>query len=119
MLRFKSIYIEDMKSNIHPTYYKDAKVISAGKVIFTTGATVPEIRVDIHSGNHPFYTGKQRIIDTENLAKKFEKRSHSINTSQVLAKKAKKIERVRKTTKIDTDSSKLTLKDMLKEMQGK
>jgi ribosomal protein L31 len=47
MLRFKSIYIEDMKSNIHPTYYKDAKVISAGKVIFTTGATVPEIRVDI------------------------------------------------------------------------
>ena len=54
MLRFKSIYIEEMKSNIHPTYYKDAKVISAGKVIFTTGATVPEIRVDIHSGNHPF-----------------------------------------------------------------
>jgi ribosomal protein L31 len=73
---------------------------------------------EVHS-KPPFYTGKQRIIDTENLAKKFEKRSHSINTSQVLAKKAKKIERVRKTTKIDTDSGKLTLKDMLKEMQGK
>lgn len=108
-----------MKKNIHPTYYPEAKIISEGKVIFVTGATVPEIKVEIWSGNHPFYTGKQRIIDTENLAKKFEQRVAGADTSKVQSKKQKKLDRVKKTTKIDTGASKVTLKDMLKEFNSK
>lgn len=108
-----------MKKDIHPKYYNDAKVISEGKVIFTTGASVPEIKVDIWSGNHPFFTGKQRIIDTENLAKKFTARAEGANVAKVQNKKQKKLDRIKKTTKVDTSSGKVTLKDMLKQMNSK
>ena len=36
-----------------------------GEVVMTTGATQPEIHVDVWSGNHPFFTGTQKILDTE------------------------------------------------------
>ena len=41
------------KPDIHPTWYPDAKVICNGEVVMTTGATQPEIHVDVWSGNHP------------------------------------------------------------------
>jgi ribosomal protein L31 len=52
------------KPDIHPTWYPDAKVICNGEVVMTTGSTQPEIHVDVWSGNHPFYTGTQKILDT-------------------------------------------------------
>jgi large subunit ribosomal protein L31 len=59
------------KSEIHPTWYPEAKVICNGEVIMTVGSTKPEIHVEIWSGNHPFYTGTQKIIDTEGRVDRF------------------------------------------------
>ena len=53
-----------MKAAIHPKWYEDAKVICACGNTFTTGATVPEIRVEICYNCHPFYTGQMRFVDT-------------------------------------------------------
>ena len=59
------------KSDIHPTWYPEAKVICNGEVVMTTGATQPEIQVDVWSGNHPFFTGTQKILDTEGRVDRF------------------------------------------------
>jgi large subunit ribosomal protein L31 len=63
-----------MKEKIHPKWYPDAKVIHEGEVIMTVGSTKPELRVEIWSGNHPFYTGQQRLVDTEGQVERFMKR---------------------------------------------
>lgn len=63
-----------MKAEIHPKYYTEAKVICACGNTWTTGSTKSEIRVDICSNCHPFYTGEQRIIDTEGQVDRFYKR---------------------------------------------
>ncbi|MCX7914441.1 MAG: 50S ribosomal protein L31 [Thermodesulfovibrionales bacterium] len=62
-----------MKEKIHPEYYK-AKVICACGESFETGSTRKSIRVDICSKCHPFFTGKQKIIDTEGRVERFKKK---------------------------------------------
>jgi large subunit ribosomal protein L31 len=65
-----------MKKDIHPTYYTEAKVIcsSCGKT-WTTGSTRKEIRLDLCSNCHPFFTGEaQRILDTEGQVDRFYKK---------------------------------------------
>ena len=59
------------KPDIHPTWYPDAKVICNGEVVMTTGSTQQEIHVDVWSGNHPFFTGTQKILDTEGRVDRF------------------------------------------------
>ena len=59
------------KPDIHPTWYPEAKVICNGQVVMTTGSTQPELHVDVWSGNHPFYTGTQKILDTEGRVDRF------------------------------------------------
>ena len=63
-----------MKAKIHPKYYPDAKVICACGNTWTTGATVPEIKVDVCSACHPFFTGEQRIVDTAGQVDRFMRR---------------------------------------------
>lgn len=63
-----------MKTDIHPKYHKDARVICVCGNTFTTGSTLPEIKVDICSECHPFYTGKQKLIDTEGRIERFRKK---------------------------------------------
>ncbi len=62
-----------MKPDIHPDYV-DAKVTCACGETFQTRSTKPEIKVEICSQCHPFYTGKQKIMDTEGRVEKFIKR---------------------------------------------
>lgn len=65
-----------MRANIHPTYYPDAKVTcaSCGNT-WTTGSTRKEIRVDICSNCHPFFTGEaSRILDIEGQVDRFYKK---------------------------------------------
>lgn len=62
------------KANLHPEWYADARVTCQCGNTWTTGATVPEIRTEICSNCHPFYTGEQRIVDTEGRVDKFMKR---------------------------------------------
>ncbi len=61
------------KKGIHPEWYK-TKIFCDGKVILEVGSTKSEMSVDFWSGNHPFYTGSQRIIDAEGRVEKFEKK---------------------------------------------
>ncbi len=63
-----------MKKDIHPKYNKDAIIhCSCGNVI-KTGSVKPEMRVEICSACHPFYTGKEKMIDTAGRVEKFRKR---------------------------------------------
>ncbi|NJK61239.1 MAG: 50S ribosomal protein L31 [Oscillatoriales cyanobacterium SM2_1_8] len=59
------------KPNIHPQWYPEAKVICNGEVVATVGSTKPELQVDLWSGNHPFYTGTQKIVDAEGRVDRF------------------------------------------------
>lgn len=63
-----------MKESIHPKWYPDAKVIVEGEVVMTVGSTKPEINVEVWSGTHPFYTGTQRLMDTEGQVDRFMRR---------------------------------------------
>jgi large subunit ribosomal protein L31 len=63
-----------MKKGIHPTYYPNARVICSCGATWTTGSTVEEIRTDVCSTCHPFYTGEQRIVDTAGQVERFMKR---------------------------------------------
>jgi len=63
-----------MKKEIHPKYFPKAKVKCACGNSFTVGSTVPEINVEICSKCHPFYTGKDKIIDTAGRVERFKKR---------------------------------------------
>jgi len=59
------------KPEIHPEWYPDAEVYCDGKLIMKVGSTKPRLDIDIWSGNHPFYTGSQRILDTEGRVERF------------------------------------------------
>lgn len=66
-----------MKQGIHPQYFDDAKVSCVCGNTFTTGATVPEIRVEICSRCHPFYTGEMKYVDTLGNVEKFQKKQEA------------------------------------------
>ncbi len=62
-----------MKAGIHPDYVETTVHCSCGET-FTTHSTVSDIRADVCSKCHPFYTGKQKIMDVGGRVEKFEKR---------------------------------------------
>ena len=64
-----------MKKDIHPQYYPKAKVKCACGASFTVGSTKPEIQVEICSACHPFYTGREKLIDTAGRVEKFKART--------------------------------------------
>jgi large subunit ribosomal protein L31 len=63
-----------MKDKIHPQYYPEATVSCACGNTWTTGATQEEIRTDVCSACHPFFTGEQRIVDTAGQVERFMRR---------------------------------------------
>jgi len=63
-----------MKEGIHPVYYPDAQVICACGNTWTTGSTKKVIHTDVCSKCHPFFTGEQRIVDTEGQVDRFYKK---------------------------------------------
>src|SRR5512141_1428207 len=69
-----------MKKDLHPTYYPDAQVICACGNTWTTGSTRKVIHTDVCSKCHPFYTGEQRIVDTEGQVDRFMKRLEARDT---------------------------------------
>lgn len=62
-----------MKEGIHPNYGPSRIVCSCGRVL-ETGSTRPEIHVEICSACHPFYTGKQKIVDVAGRVERFNRR---------------------------------------------
>jgi large subunit ribosomal protein L31 len=67
------------KSAIHPNWYHNAKVYCDGQLVLKVGSTKQRLEVDIWSGNHPFYTGSQKIIDTGGRVERFI-RKHGLET---------------------------------------
>jgi len=61
-----------MKKDTHPKYYPNCKVTCVCGNTFITGSTEPEIKVELCSACHPFYTGKQKLVDTARRVEKFE-----------------------------------------------
>ncbi len=90
-----------MKKEIHPTYYKEAKVVCACGNTFTTGSSLPEIRVEICSQCHPFYTGKQKLLDTARRVEKYQART----AKQEDAAKERKGKKLKKATRKRTPKS--------------
>jgi large subunit ribosomal protein L31 len=62
------------KKDIHPNWFEETKVYCDGELVMTLGSTKPELNVDVWSGNHPFFTGKQRILDSEGRVERFLKK---------------------------------------------
>ncbi len=62
-----------MKEKIHPNY-KEATIICACGEVIHTRSTKPNIRVDICSKCHPFFTGKQKFVDSAGRVEKFMKK---------------------------------------------
>ena len=63
-----------MKTDIHPEYHSEATVTCSCGNTYTTGSTKPELRVEICSACHPFFTGEQRIVDTEGRVERLKRR---------------------------------------------
>jgi len=63
-----------MKENIHPQYFEDAVLKCACGETFVTGSTKKELHVEICSKCHPFFTGKQKLVDTGGRVEKFKKK---------------------------------------------
>ena len=63
-----------MKTEIHPEYYTDAKVSCSCGNKFVTGSTQKEIKVEICSACHPFFTGNEKVIDTAGRVERFKAR---------------------------------------------
>jgi len=99
-----------LKSKIHPKYYPNCKVTCACGNTFTTGSTLPEIKVEICAACHPFFTGEMKYVDTQGRVEAFQKKMEKARAfikkkSQKAKKKQKKEEKAERPK---------TLKEMLK-----
>ena len=71
-----------MKAEGHPKYFTDADVHCVCGNKFKTGSTQKEIKVEICSACHPFYTGTQKLVDVEGRVERFQKRYANLNKSK-------------------------------------
>lgn len=109
-----------MKEGIHPKY-EESIVSCACGYTFKTRSTKPVIKLEICSNCHPFFTGKQKLIDTAGRVEKFQKRLAKTEGKTIVKKKIeKKISSPRKTSgKIFTTSPKKAKVAPKKEKEAK
>jgi len=62
------------KKEIHPKWFEETQVYCDGQLIMTTSSTKTKLNVDVWSGNHPFYTGSLKILDTSGRVDRFIKK---------------------------------------------
>lgn len=94
-----------MKAQIHPTWYEEAKVTCACGHTFTTGATVPEIHVDVCYNCHPFYTGTMKFVDTAGRVDSF--RAKMAGAGKKIVSKTEK-RRLKKEKKLQEEAERPT-----------
>ena len=70
-----------MKTDTHPTYVEASVSCSCGNK-FTTRSTKPEMRVELCNECHPFYTGKQKLVDTGGRVERFQRRAAKRNRGE-------------------------------------
>lgn len=71
-----------MKTDIHPQFNIDTKATCACGAVFEVGSTMPEIKVEICSACHPFYTGNEKVLDTAGRVEKFKQRKAAAVTKK-------------------------------------
>ena len=79
-----------MKNDIHPKYFENAKVTCACGNVFSVGSTTENISVEICSACHPFYTGKQKLLDSARRVDKFQKK---VDMAKEIGKTVKKTDK--------------------------
>lgn len=84
-----------MKEGIHPNY-KDVEVRCACGTTFKTRSTKPELHLEICSACHPFFTGRQKLIDTEGRVERFTKK-YGVQTSEQRKTAAKAVKAAKPT----------------------
>ena len=99
-----------MKADLHPQWFTEAKVTCACGQTFTTGSTIAEIRVELCSNCHPFYTGTQKFVDTLGQVDRFVKK---VEVSKVKQEERKKILEARQLKGAKQKSERPSLKDLL------
>lgn len=87
-----------MKKDIHPTYFPEASVVCACGTSFATGSTLKDIRVELCSNCHPFYTGKQKFVDTARRVEKFQEKATKISAAAGV-RKGKKVKKAAESAK--------------------
>lgn len=74
----------------HPKYYDNAVVTCACGATFTTGSTQPEIKVEICSNCHPFFTGEMKYVDTLGRVERFQVKQKEAAGKEFVSKKEKR-----------------------------
>ena len=97
-----------MKAKIHPKYHDEAVVTCACGNNFTVGSTEKEIRVELCNMCHPFYTGKQKFVDTARRVEKFQEKLGKVKAAAAVrkGKKAKKAAKADKIEKVNKKTAK-------------
>lgn len=81
-----------MKKEIHPTYYEAAQVHCSCGNAFTVGSTRQELKVEMCSACHPFFTGTEKVMDTAGRVEKFKARQAKASGPRTVKKvRAKKV----------------------------
>lgn len=89
-----------MKKDIHPQYNDEVTATCACGATYTLGSTESEIRVEICSSCHPFFTGKQKLVDTAGRVDKFRARVAARDAAKAIAEaKTKKEAKTEKKAK--------------------
>lgn len=92
-------YLRIMKTDIHPKYNEKAKVTCACGSTFEVGSTADYINVEICSNCHPFYTGKQKLVDTAKRVDRFQARAQKASAPGTARKGKKAKQATRKAKK--------------------
>ena len=79
-----------MKAGIHPQYEEVNVTCACGNKFRTRSTHKGDIRVEICSNCHPFFTGRQRVVDTEGRVDRFQKKYQKVREAQAAEKAAKK-----------------------------
>ncbi len=79
-----------MKKDIHPEFDIKSKVKCACGAEFEVGSTISEIKVEICSACHPFYTGQEKVLDTAGRVEKFKTRAKAMAKKSIAKKTIKK-----------------------------
>jgi len=107
-----------MKTNTHPNYTSTAIVCNTCKTEYRLGSTTDGIKVELCANCHPFYTGKETLVDTDNLVDKFNKKKEMATTSSTKKKKKKEKLQQRKQKAMQArNGSATSLKDMLAQIK--
>ena len=104
-----------MKANIHPKWFDECKVSCACGNMFVTGASIPELRVEVCSKCHPFYTGQMKYLDTAGRVDAF--KAKLAGAKSTISKKDKR--KIKKQKQMEKELERPDTLEQLRKQSGK